>query len=97
MQPESLLLFNQSARTSEPEFEMEACSNFAPVLSCYLIPYHQISSSAAAFNPEQVITVIAGVGIIRQDQVTLPHLQTLLYFGCHDSWFLIFHRSNEGE
>lgn len=41
--------------------------------------------------------VIAGMGIITQDQVTLSHLQTLLYFLCHHSWFLIFHNTSAGE
>ena len=46
-----------------------------------------------AFNPDQVI--IAGVCIIRQDQVTSPPSQTLLYSGYRHYWFLIFHRSGE--
>lgn len=41
--------------------------------------------------------VIAGMGIITQDQVTLSHLQTLLCFLCHHSWFLIFHNTSAGE
>ena len=59
---------------------MKAYNSLAPEI-IFSVTQHWTSRSVAqlkAFNPDQVI--IAGVCIIREDQVTSPPSQILLYF-----------------
>lgn len=78
-------------------FEMRAYNGLAPEIT-FSVTQHCTTRWVVrlkAFNPDQVI--IAGVCIIRQDQVNTPPSQPLLYTGYRHYWFLIFHRPSEAE